>query len=628
MTLTSAYPLLQRINSPADLRLINESDLEDVANELREYLIEVVSGVGGHLAAGLGTVELAVALHYIFDTPTDRLVWDIGHQAYPHKILTGRKELLSTIRQKDGLSGFLRRSESQYDTFGAGHAGTSISAALGMACAAQLQAAKRKVVAIIGDGALTAGEPIEALNNAGAMDTDLLVILNDNEMSISRNVGALSNYLARILSGRTYTTVRAGSKTVLGTMPPVQALARRWEEHLKGMVMPSTLFEELGFYYVGPIDGHDIRTLIATLRNLRSIKGPRFLHVATQKGRGYKPAEGEPTIFHGVTPFDRSTGKLEKKSSKRSFTNVFGDWLCDMAEIDETLIAITPAMREGSGLVEFSERFPDRYFDVGIAEQHALTFAAGIACESFKPVVAIYSTFLQRAYDQLIHDISVQNLDVTIAIDRAGIVGADGQTHQGAFDLSYLRCIPNMVLMAPANESEARNMLYTAYKHEGPSAVRYPRGSGSGVPEESEMTALPIGRAEIVRDGEGIAILAFGVMLNPSLIVGSELDATVVNMRFVRPLDKQSILHIAETHLLLVTIEDNVVSGGAGSGVNELLQEYGYNIPILNLGLPDQHIEQGSREQMLAACSLDPAGIKSAIQKRIPVELAATKSTA
>ncbi len=628
MTLSSAYPLLQRINSPPDLRLISESDLENVAKELREYLIEVISEIGGHLAAGLGTVELAVALHYIFDTPHDRLVWDIGHQAYPHKILTGRKELLSTIRQKDGVSGFLRRSESEYDTFGAGHAGTSISAALGMACAAQLQAITRKVVAIIGDGALTAGEPIEALNNAGAMDTDLLVILNDNEMSISRNVGALSNYLARILSGRTYTTVRAGSKTVLGTMPPVQALARRWEEHLKGMVMPSTLFEELGFYYVGPINGHDIRTLIATLKNLKSIKGPRFLHIATQKGRGYKPAEGEPTIFHGVTPFDRSTGKLEKKSNKRSFTDVFGDWLCDMAETDEKLIAITPAMREGSGLVKFSKKFPHRYFDVGIAEQHALTFAAGIACESLKPIVAIYSTFLQRAYDQLIHDISIQNLDVTLAIDRAGIVGADGQTHQGAFDLSYLRCIPNMLLMAPANEPEARNMLYTAYMYEGPSAVRYPRGAGPGMVEQSEMTALPIGSAEIVRHGQGIAILSFGIMLDQSLIVGTELDATVVNMRFIKPLDRKSILNAAESHLLLVTIEDNVVSGGAGSGVNEILQECGYNIPILNLGLPDRHIEQGSREQMLAACGLDPTGIKSAIEKRAPLELAATQSTA
>ena len=607
---------------------MDESALDELADELREYLIAVISEVGGHLAAGLGTVELAVALHYVFHTPEDRLVWDIGHQAYPHKILTGRKDALPTIRQHGGLSGFLRRGESEFDTFGAGHAGTSISAALGMATAAHLDTVERQVVAIIGDGALTAGEPMEALNNAGAMDTDLLVILNDNEMSISRNVGALSNYLARILSGRTYTTVRAGSKTVLGTMPPMQAFARRWEEHLKGMVMPSTLFEELGFYYVGPIDGHNLRTLITTLRNLKLMKGPRFLHIATQKGRGYKPAEGEPTTFHAVTPFDRSAGKLEKKTSGRTFTAVFGDWLCDTANVDPKLIAITPAMCEGSGLVRFSEEFPDRYFDVGIAEQHALTFAAGLACESMKPVVAIYSTFLQRAYDQLIHDISIQNLDVTLAIDRAGIVGADGQTHQGAFDLSYLRCVPNMVVMAPADEAECRDMLYTAYCHPGPAAVRYPRGAGPGRVERPEMTILPIGAAQTLRQGRRIAILAFGTMLSPSLEVGDNLNATVVNMRFVKPLDRELILNLAKSHELVVTVEENMIMGGAGSAISELLNDAGCNIPTLNLGLPDQHIEQGSAGQVLAACGLDAAGIQHAIQRRCPAELAATPSTA
>jgi len=620
MNKSTRYPLLQRIDFPADLRAMEESLLDELVGELREYLIEIISEVGGHLAAGLGTVELAVALHYIFDTPNDRLVWDIGHQAYPHKILTGRKTSLPTIRQEGGLSGFLQRSESEYDTFGAGHAGTSISAALGMAAAAQLDATDRQVVAIIGDGALTAGEPMEALNNAGALDTNLLVILNDNEMSISRNVGALSNYLARILSGRTYTTVRKGSKIVLGTMPPVQALARRWEEHLKGMVMPSTLFEELGFYYVGPIDGHDIRTLSATLQNLKSMKGARFLHIVTQKGKGYEPAEGQPTVFHGVSPFNRSTGKLEKKLVNRTFTNVFGDWLCDTAKTDSKLVAITPAMREGSGLVRFSKEFPDRYFDVGIAEQHALTFAAGLACESFKPVVAIYSTFLQRAYDQLIHDISIQNLDVTIAIDRAGIVGADGQTHQGAFDLSYLRCIPNIVIMAPADEPESRDMLHTAYCFPGPAAVRYPRGAGPGHPERQKMTILPIGVAELVREGRQIAILAFGTMLHPSLKAGNDLEATVVNMRFVKPLDRELIIELSKSHKLLVTVEENVVMGGAGSGVNELLQSENITMATLNLGLPDRHIEHGSSTETLAACGLDASGIRHAIRKRIQLE--------
>jgi 1-deoxy-D-xylulose-5-phosphate synthase len=622
------YPLLNQINSPTDLRSMDESMLSDVANELREYLLETISEVGGHLAAGLGTVELATVLHYVFRTPEDRLVWDIGHQAYPHKILTGRKNRLSTIRKDGGLSGFLQRNESIYDTFGAGHAGTSISAALGMATATQLSGENRKIVAIIGDGALTAGEPIEALNNAGALDTDLLVILNDNEMSISRNVGALSNYLARILSGRTYTTVRAGGKKVLGTMPPMQALARRWEEHLKGMVIPSTLFEELGFYYVGPIDGHNIRTLTTTLRNLQSMKGPRFLHVVTQKGRGYEPAEGQPTIFQGVTPFDKTTGKIEKKRAERTFTSVFSDWLCDTAKMDHRLVAITPAMREGSGLVRFAEEFPDRYFDVGIAEQHALTFAAGLACEKFKPVVAIYSTFLQRAYDQLIHDISIQKLDVTLAIDRAGIVGGDGETHQGIFDLSYLRCIPNIVVMAPSNEAESRNMLYTAYEFDGPAAVRYPRGIGPGVAENRQMSMIPIGTAEIIRNGHSIVILAFGSMLKPSLEAGDQLNATVVNMRFVKPLDSHLITSLAESNELIVTVEENVLKGGAGSGVNELLNQNNLDTQTLNLGLPDQHIEHGSPSKILEKYGLDAVGIYQSILSKSSIRVAVNLSTA
>ncbi|MBT6349266.1 MAG: 1-deoxy-D-xylulose-5-phosphate synthase, partial [Proteobacteria bacterium] len=510
MTNSSDSPLLNTIDSPVDLRQLAEQDLQPLADELRRFLIDFTSETGGHLAPGLGAVELTVALHYVFDTPRDRLVWDIGHQAYPHKILTGRRDAMRTIRKAGGLSGFLKRAESEYDSFGAGHSSTSISAALGMAVAARLDQQSREVVAIIGDGALTAGQAMEALYNAGGMDADLLVVLNDNEMSISRNVGAMSNYLARILSGKAYTSVREGSKTVLGTAPPVQAFARRWEEHLKGMVMPSTLFEELGFNYIGPIDGHDIHTLVATLQNMKAMSGPRFLHIATQKGKGFEPAEGQPIAFHGVGPFDPNTGKVEKKSGKRTYTQVFGDWLCDMAKDDQRLIGITPAMREGSGLVQFSKQYPDRYFDVGIAEQHALTFAAGTACDGLKPVVAIYSTFLQRAYDQLIHDISVQHLDVTFAIDRAGIVGADGPTHQGAFDLSYLRCVPGMVIFAPSDEAECRDMLYSAFLHEGPAAVRYPRGSGPGTIESAVMRRIPIGKAQIRREGQGVALLAFG----------------------------------------------------------------------------------------------------------------------
>jgi 1-deoxy-D-xylulose-5-phosphate synthase len=614
--------ILDTIDSPPDLRKLKQGQLPDLAKEIRAYLIETVSATGGHLAPGLGTVELTVALHYVFNTPDDRLVWDIGHQAYPHKIITGRKDRLHTIRQRNGLSGFLRRVESEYDVFGAGHSSTSISAALGMAVASKLEQSNRQVVAIIGDGGLTAGQAMEALNNAGDMDSDILVILNDNEMSISKNVGALSNYLARILSGRTYTTVREGSKTVLGTLPPMQALARRWEEHMKGMVMPSTLFEELGFYYIGPINGHDIPTLVSTLRNLKVMKGPRFLHVVTQKGRGFEPAEGNPSVFHGVGPFDPTTGKIEKKSSARAYSDVFGDWLCDMAQQDEKLIGITPAMREGSGLVRFSEEYPERYFDVGIAEQHAMTFAAGAACDGLKPVVAIYSTFLQRAYDQLIHDVSVQGLDVTLAIDRAGIVGADGPTHQGAYDLTFLRCLPNMVIMAPANEAECRNMLYTAYQHPGPAAVRYPRGGGPGTVESRKMTDLPIGQAQLVRSGRRVAILAFGAVVTASLEVAEVLDATLVSMRFVKPLDREMILRMATSHDLLVTVEENNVLGGAGSGVAEVLNSEDSTIAVVNLGLPDEHIEQGTPDEVLAACGLDFDGIRQSIDNAIARRLA------
>ena len=628
MTNSSDSPLLNTIDSPVDLRQLAEQDLQPLADELRRFLIDFTSETGGHLAPGLGAVELTVALHYVFDTPRDRLVWDIGHQAYPHKILTGRRDAMRTIRKAGGLSGFLKRAESEYDSFGAGHSSTSISAALGMAVAARLDQQSREVVAIIGDGALTAGQAMEALYNAGGMDADLLVVLNDNEMSISRNVGAMSNYLARILSGKAYTSVREGSKTVLGTAPPVQAFARRWEEHLKGMVMPSTLFEELGFNYIGPINGHDIHTLVATLQNMKAMSGPRFLHIATQKGKGFEPAEGQPIAFHGVGPFDPNTGKVEKKSGKRTYTQVFGDWLCDMAKDDQRLIGITPAMREGSGLVQFSKQYPDRYFDVGIAEQHALTFAAGTACDGLKPVVAIYSTFLQRAYDQLIHDISVQHLDVTFAIDRAGIVGADGPTHQGAFDLSYLRCVPGMVIFAPSDEAECRDMLYSAFLHEGPAAVRYPRGSGPGTIESAVMRRIPIGKAQIRREGQGVALLAFGTMLNAALEAAETLNATVVNMRSVKPLDTNLILDMAKAHELLVTIEENTVLGGAGAGVSQALSEAGYETPTMALGLPDQHVDQGDPGAVLAHYGLDAAGICAAVLRRRPLQSVASRSSA
>ena len=619
--LETAYPLLARMNSPADLRSLREAELTALACELRAFLIETVSRSGGHLAAGLGTVELAVALHYVFDTPEDRVVWDIGHQAYPHKILTGRRDRMHTIRQTGGLSGFLKREESAYDAFGAGHSSTSISAALGMAVAAARAGSPRKAVAVIGDGALTAGMAFEALNNAGDMDADLLVVLNDNEMSISKNVGAISNYLARVLSGRAYTSVREGSKVVLSTLRPMKELVKRSEEHMKGMVMPSTLFEELGFYYIGPIDGHDLHTLVRTLHNLKSLKGPRFLHVVTQKGRGFEPAEGNPCVYHGVSPFDPESGRIADKTSGRSYTQVFGDWLCDMAARDERLVAITPAMREGSGLVAFSERFPDRYHDVGIAEQHAVTFAAGLACEGVKPVVAIYSTFLQRAYDQLLHDVSIQNLDVTFAIDRAGLVGADGPTHHGAFDLSFLRCVPNLVVMAPADEAECRDMLYTAFSHDGPAAVRYPRGTGPGVAERNEMRLVPLGKAELRRQGRGVAILAFGSMVAPALAAGEALNTTVVNMRYVKPLDEEVILKLAKTHELLLTIEENVIAGGAGSGIAEALHAHDITTRVLHLGLPDAHVSHGRHEQLLAECGLDAEGIKRAVRAAMRLPL-------
>ena len=623
----TGHALLRSIDSPVDLRRLPEGVLPQLAAELREYLITSVSQTGGHLAAGLGTVELTIALHYVFDTPEDRIVWDVGHQTYPHKILTGRRDRMATLRKADGLSGFPKRSESPYDTFGVGHSSTSISAALGMAVAAKQAGETRQVVAVIGDGALTAGMAFEALNNAGSMDADLLVVLNDNDMSISPNVGALSSYLARILSGRAYTSVRSGSKTVLSTVRPVFQFAKRIEEHMKGIIMPGTLFEELGFNYIGPIDGHDLASLIPTLRNMRSLKGPRFLHVVTRKGKGYTPAEGDPCVYHGVTPFDPQTGKMETKASGKTYTQIFGEWLCDMAAADSRLIGITPAMREGSGLVEFSERFPDRYFDVGIAEQHALTFAAGLACEGLKPVVAIYSTFLQRGYDQVIHDISLQNLPVMLAIDRGGLVGADGPTHAGSFDLSFMRCLPHFVIMAASDENECRQMLYTAYQHDGPTAVRYPRGSGPGVAVERAMTALPIGKAEVRRHGTRVALLAFGSLLGAALGAGEALNATVVNMRFVKPLDEALLIRLARSHEFFVTVEENVVAGGAGSGVGELVGQLQLPVRVLNLGLPDSYIEHGSPAQMLADCGLDVSGIVRQVRGAMP-ELARASESA
>jgi 1-deoxy-D-xylulose-5-phosphate synthase len=616
MTQSNTRSLLNSITDPHDLRALSEEQLPMLAEELRDYLLHTVSQSGGHLAAGLGTVELTIALHYVFNTPNDKIVWDVGHQAYPHKILTGRREQMPTIRKKDGLSAFPSRDESVYDTFGVGHSSTSISAALGMAIAAGLEKKDIHAVAIIGDGGLTGGMAFEALNHAGALDANLLVILNDNEMSISPNVGAMNNYLAKLLSGRFYSTIRQGSKELLkDRMPTVWELARRAEEHVKGMVAPGTLFEELGFNYIGPIDGHDLDTLVTTLRNLKNTHGPRFLHVVTRKGKGYLPAEMDPVAYHGVGTFDPSKDHLPKaKVTTPTYTEVFGTWLCDMAEKDSRLLGVTPAMREGSGLVEFEQRFPDRYYDVGIAEQHAVTLAAGQACEGYKPVVAIYSTFLQRAYDQLIHDVVLQGLPVLFAIDRAGLVGPDGPTHAGSFDFSYLRCLPNILIMAPADENECRQMLYTGFMHDGPAAVRYPRGKGPGTAVENTMSLLPIGKAEIRRKGQSIALLAFGSMVTPALEVGETLNATVVNMRFVKPLDEAMILDMARTHDLLVTIEENAVPGGAGNGVNEVLNAAFVRTPLLTIGLPDRFIEQGSREEVLKDAGLDVEGLLVAIE--------------
>ena len=608
------YDLLNKIDSPADLRKLPQSELPKLVDQIREFLIDVTSKTGGHLAPGLGAVELTIALHYLYDTPEDRIVWDIGHQAYPHKIITGRRELMHTIRKHDGISGFLKREESIYDCFGAGHSSTSISAAYGMAVGAEVKGESRQIVAVIGDGAMTAGLAYEALNNAGASDTNLLVILNDNEMSISPNVGAVSNYLARILSGRAFMSVREGSKAVLGTLPPVQELTNRFEAHTKGLFLPSTLFEELGFYYIGPIDGHNLPTLIRTIKNMKKIKGPRFLHIITQKGKGFDPAEADPLVYHGVVPFNPDTGKMEKKSTAVTYTKVFSKWLCDMAAKDDRLIGITPAMREGSGLVEFQKQFPDRYFDVGIAEQHSVTFAAGLACEGMKPVVAIYSTFLQRAYDQFIHDVCVQKLDVTFALDRAGYVGGDGATHAGAYDYAYLRCIPNMVVMAPADERECRNMLYTAYMHEGPTSVRYPRGAGVGVEQEEEMTALEIGKASVERNGAGTAILSFGSMLATAMDAGERLNATVVNMRFVKPIDEEMVTEITSSHDLIVTIEEHVVAGGAGSAVNEVLAKHGILTRTVNLGLPDEHVDHGVPKLVFAKYGMDADAIVQKVE--------------
>ena len=615
MSNKNSYPLLETIETPRQLRKIPTTDLPLLAAELRRFLIHSVAKTGGHLSAGLGTVELTIALHYVYNTPEDRLIWDVGHQSYPHKILTGRRKLMSTLRQQKGLSGFPKRTESPYDSFGTGHSSTSISAALGMAIAARREGSSRQVAAIIGDGAMTGGMAFEALNHAGHLKSSLLVILNDNEMSISPNVGGMHNYLAKILSGKFYSTVRDGSKNVLSIVPPVWELARKAEEHMKGMVVPGTLFEELGFNYIGPIDGHDLPTLITTLKNLRDRDEPRFLHIVTRKGKGFPPAEKNPTCYHGVTSFNPETGEIYPQPTPESYTELFGKWICDMAEQDERLIGITPAMCEGSGLGEFSRRFPQRYFDVGIAEQHAVTLAAGMACDGLKPVVAIYSSFLQRAYDQLIHDVALQNLPVLFAIDRAGLVGSDGPTHAGSFDLGYLRCIPNLVIMAPADGSELRRMLYTGFLHDGPVAVRYPRGSGLDITTEREMKELVIGKGQVFREGHRVALIAFGSMVAPALQAAEELDATVVNMRFVKPLDAPLLIDMARHHDFLVTIEENAISGGAGSAVNECLHKYGAETPVINLGLPDNFVEHGKHEELLAQCGLDAKGIAKTVRK-------------
>jgi 1-deoxy-D-xylulose-5-phosphate synthase len=612
------YDLLDTINDPADLRRLDRRQLGQLADELRAFLLESVSKTGGHLSSNLGTVELTIALHYVFNTPEDRIVWDVGHQTYPHKILTGRRAGMAKLRMAGGVSGFPRRSESPYDTFGTAHSSTSISAALGMAIAARQKGEHRRAIAVIGDGAMSAGMAFEAMNNAAVADCDLLVILNDNDMSISPAVGGMNRYLARLVSGRFYSAARKAAERVLSNVPPLWELAKKVEEHAKGMVVPSTLFEEFGFNYIGPIDGHDLDSLLPTLRNLKELKGPQFLHIVTRKGQGYKLAEADPVLYHGVSKFDADAGIVGGKSGgKPTYTQIFGDWLCDMAAQDRRLVGITPAMREGSGLVRFAAQYPDRYFDVGIAEQHAVTFAAGLACDGMKPVVAIYSTFLQRAYDQLVHDVQIQNLPVLFALDRGGLVGADGATHHGAFDLSYLRCLPNITVMTPADENECRQMLYTGFTLDTPAAVRYPRGSGPGVAIEKEMRALPIGKAEVRREGRRVAILAFGPLLRTALEAATELDATVVNMRFVKPLDDALVAQLARTHALLVTLEENVVMGGAGSAVAESLTAQGIVVPLLHLGLPDRFIDHGDQNQLLASVGLDREGVLASVRARV-----------
>lgn len=611
----SKYPTLALANTPDELRSLPKEALPTLCDELRTYLLNSVSQSSGHLASGLGTVELTVALHYVYNTPFDQLVWDVGHQAYPHKILTGRRDQMSTIRQKGGLHPFPWREESEYDTLSVGHSSTSISAALGMAISAEKEGKNRKVVSVIGDGAITAGMAFEAMNHAGDVHSDMLVVLNDNEMSISENVGALNNHLAQVLSGSLYTSIREGGKKVLSGVPPIKELVRRTEEHLKGMVVPGTLFEELGFNYIGPVDGHDVNELVKTLKNMRELKGPQFLHIMTKKGKGYEPAEKDPIGYHGVPKFDPAHTSLPKSSgSKPTFSKIFGDFLCDMAAQDPKLMAITPAMREGSGMVRFSKEYPQQYFDVAIAEQHAVTLATGMAIAGNNPIVAIYSTFLQRGYDQLIHDIAIMDLPVMFAIDRAGLVGADGQTHQGAFDLSFMRCIPNMVIMAPSDENECRQMLYTGHKHTGPSAVRYPRGSGIGTDIEQDFTALEIGKGRVVRKGEKVAILSFGTFLGNALEAAEKLNATVADMRFVKPLDEALIKQLVDEHDVIVTLEENAIAGGAGAGVIEFMMQEKLIKPVLNLGLPDQFIAQGTQDELHQALGLDAKGIEQSIR--------------
>ena len=617
-----ATPLLDMVNAPADLRTLNADELVQLTDELRLFMLFCVGKTGGHFGAGLGVTELTVALHYVFNTPNDRLVWDVGHQTYPHKILTGRREQMLSMRQKDGLSGFPKRSESEFDTFGVGHSSTSISAALGMAMASAQLEESRKTVAIMGDGAMTAGMAFEAINHASHVDKDLLVILNDNQMSISKNVGGLSTYFSKLWASRFYNQLRERGKKALSSLPHAKNFVRRTEEYMKSMVSPATIFEELGFYYIGPIDGHDLPLLVQTLTNLKAIKGPVMLHIITHKGKGFAPAENDPVGYHALNKIEPKQAVLvaadePQKKAKPKYQKVFGDWLCDMAAEDQRLIGITPAMCDGSGMNEFAEQFPDRYEDVAIAEQHAVTLAAGMACEGLKPVVAIYSTFLQRAYDQLIHDVAIQNLDVLFALDRAGLVGEDGATHAGAYDISYLRCIPNMLLMAPSDENETRQLLYTGYMHSGPAAVRYPRGTGPGATIQKEMSAVPIGKGIVVREGSGTAILNFGTLLDSAVTVANQLNSTVADMRFIKPIDKELIRSLAETHDLLVTLEENSIAGGAGSGVIEFLAAEGIVMPILQLGLPDKLIDHGTHAEQLVSINLDTASIQSAIVDRL-----------